>query len=26
VIKTRRHRARQALRSLLDPHLRRGNV
>src|SRR5262249_47413114 len=26
VIKTRLHRARQALRSLLDPHFRRGNV
>jgi RNA polymerase sigma-70 factor (ECF subfamily) len=26
VVKTRLHRARQALRSLLDPHFRRGNV
>jgi len=26
VLKTRLHRARQALRSLLDPHFRRGNV
>ena len=26
VVKTRLHRARQALRSLLDPHLRRGNL
>jgi RNA polymerase sigma-70 factor, ECF subfamily len=26
VVKTRLHRARQALRSLLDPHMRRGNL
>ena len=26
VVKTRLHRARQALRSLLDPHFRRGDV